>query len=141
MRVDNWEIRLIEFAYTVQHEPFVWGETDCASIVRRGVEIMLEKSPITNKLVPKWTSLKTALNRYNNTDISNMFEATGARLIHKSYMSNGDIILSKLLDGDSLPMLSLALPGGKILVSTMETGVQIGKSACIDAESEVWRYE
>ena len=60
MRVDSWDVRLVEFAREVVGLSFTWGVTDCATLVRRTQSVLLGKDPWKG-YAPNWTTKRGAV--------------------------------------------------------------------------------
>lgn len=53
------ERALLRWAAEEAGKPLVWGETDCASLVRRGLSVLFGEDRLYR--IPAWTSAKEAL--------------------------------------------------------------------------------
>ena len=40
MRVENWNGKLIDWASKQIGKPFIWGETDCGTLIRQGLQVI-----------------------------------------------------------------------------------------------------
>lgn len=84
---------LIKWAETKIGLPFVWGKSDCTTIVIEGISLYYGiELPVINT----WTSLKDALKafkQYNSPD--NILKNTGFSKVPKNFEQTGDILVWK----------------------------------------------
>jgi len=92
-RVPDWDLRLVEYASDMIGKPFVWGQTDCTTIVFKGLEVMYDYD-FTKGL--KWhTTLRTAVNLYKKTGgIEKVLLKKGACGIGLGFATTGDVLIS-----------------------------------------------
>lgn len=126
------------YASAMRGLPFEWGKTDCASIVRAGLELTYEKDLFDGKIKP-WTSLKTAASRWKSIDLENLLLSLGAQEVSPQHTQAGDLAIGPELDENQLPQLALVLPVSKVLISTPEYGVQIIHVSDLLPGTRYWR--
>lgn len=84
---------LIKWAESKIGLPFVWGKSDCTTIVIEGISLYFGiELPVINT----WTSLKEALKafkQYNSPD--NILKNTGFFKVQKNFEQTGDILVWK----------------------------------------------
>lgn len=141
MRVENWDTWLVQFANEMRDREFVWGETDCVTIMRGGLKAILGRDPLKGKL-QSWKSQIGALRAFKRIAFSPtiLLADTGAVRVLPNFASSGDVAIGPETDKNNLPSISLLLPGRKALVSTPETGVIIIDKLALTTGTEFWRY-
>ena len=95
MRTRNWDTRLVTWAERVRGQPFVWGETDCGSLVKQAYKI------ITGKRCPwPYYKGKTAAMRAM-TKVGGIPAALEkvAKPVGRGFAQSGDVVLVKVDDG------------------------------------------
>jgi len=137
MRKKNFEIELVKYANEINNSPFEWGVTDCATIVRKSIEIMLGEDIFD---LPLWDSLKTARSIVRDLNILKLMGDVGGLPITLSYAHTGDIGLYPNLDDNGLPQFCVVLPRRKILISTIHKGVEITELYSLLENTTFWRY-
>lgn len=84
---------LIKWAETKIGLPFIWGKSDCTTIVIEGISLYYNlEMPVENT----WTSLKDALKsfkKYNSPD--NILKNMGFFTVQKNFEQTGDILAWK----------------------------------------------
>ncbi len=66
-RIENWDSALVRYAETVLGEAFKWGRTDCAAVVRNGLNEILGLDPWKGH-VEVWRSKVKALRIASSLD-------------------------------------------------------------------------
>jgi hypothetical protein len=59
-RVRNWDVLLTEWAIEQIGRPFLWGQTDCMSLVRRAAAVLYGGVDPFTERVPRWSDAATA---------------------------------------------------------------------------------
>jgi hypothetical protein len=143
MRLRNWDVRLVHFQTEVLGASFVWGETDCASLVRRALEVMYSPDdiPLPPKL-PRWTTEAGALRAHKRFGgVSGALEAGGAQRASLAFVQQGDVLVG-LDPAGGVPGAAVVVQGG-FLVASVELGVLRRRLRDLrrapPAELEVWR--
>lgn len=140
-RVLNWDVRLVEFAREVRGQPYVWGETDCATLVRRALTVMHGEDPLPDD-VGAWTTRIGALRVAGRTDVEDALYRAGGWEVRPPYATAGDVALAQPHgQGDPLPTLSVLLPRGKVLTSTPQLGVAVLARDSLDPGTRYFRHE
>lgn len=139
-RVDNWDRRLVEFAATVVGRPFKWGQTDCASIVRRGLTQVFSQD-VWKGHVGEWKTKRGALGVSGRTEPQEALRASGAVEVGKHYAWSGDVALGDSVDDHGMLQVALLLPTRKAMTSTPENGVVIVDKLKLAEGTTFWRYE
>ncbi len=120
-RVANWDTRLVQFARTHLGRDFRWGATDCVTLTRRAVGVILGFDPFGDDL-PKIRSKKTAL-KLKGLDAVECVLSSGAVEQGWHFGWSGDVAVGPGVDAHGLPAVSVLLPQRRALVSTAEKGV------------------
>lgn len=140
MRIENYDVEIVRYAKAIKGEPLVWGDTDCANIVRNGIYILLGRDPFKGSL-KRWTGLKSAKNRADAVPVLDRLFNSGAIEVERLFSSIGDVALGPATDPEGLPQLSLILTRRKVLISTQEYGVQIVPLETLSDGTRFFRYE
>lgn len=139
VRVPNYDIKIVQYAKSLRGSSLVWGDTDCASVVRGGLVILLGKDPLPD--LKSWSGLKSAKNRANEMPVPDRLINSGAIEVHRKFSSIGDVAVGPSSDIEELPQLSMVLTNQKILISTQEFGVQIVPFDVLVEDTRFFRYE
>lgn len=122
LRVRDWDVALVQFASTMQGKPFKYGTTDCAYVVRGALKAMYGKDLLRG--MGSYRTLRDArkLAKSVGSVPAYLKEHLGCKRIRRNFTQAGDIVV---LPGDErLPSLAVVV-GGKLMVSVVDTGVQI----------------
>ena len=124
MRPITWEIDLVDWANRMRGKPFVWGETDCASLGRQMVLLLTETDPAPEVTYHDLRSAQTYLKAHS---LAMWLDRAGAVVVPEGYAfaQSGDILVGKDRDHPGMPGCAFAA-GGKWVVVSVEQGVQIG---------------
>jgi len=126
-RVRDWRTRLIAWSAEQVGKPFVWGETDCASLVRAALMECFGKD-VTG--VPTWRSKRGAANVLKKYPPLEVLGWLGAEKRTVAFARAGDVV--SLPDTDTLGDVALGVwIDGACLVSTQKGGVQLVPAAQI----------
>ena len=137
-RIERWDSELTYFAERVRRDDYAWGQTDCASIVRRGLMLLYGKD-IWKGAVPSYRSIKGAVRVAGSHDIIEVLEGTGAKEIQPGFATAGDVAV--LSDPEyPLPRVALLIMGRKALVSDPDKGVSIIDHLLLN-DPRFFRYE
>lgn len=124
-RLPNFDYHLTLFAREMVGKEFVWGETDCGSLVRGAMKAMYGQDMFPH--APNWKSAAEAKKYCKNPDAGmDILVGVLARPVARNYEQPGDILLSPGADAAGLPRFAVILTAGQALVSTPEFGVQVG---------------
>ncbi|KKN45116.1 hypothetical protein LCGC14_0686180 [marine sediment metagenome] len=138
-RVENWDSRLVEFAREVTDQPFEWGVTDCASLARRGLEVVFGLD-LWRGHVGTWKTRRGALGVSGRTEHQEALRASGAVEVGKHYAWSADVALGDSVDDHGMLQVALLLPTRKAMTSTPERGVLIVDKLSLAEGTTFWRY-
>ena len=120
-RVRNWRTRLIAWSTAQVGRPFVWGETDCAALVRAALTECFDRDVVPE--VPSWHSKKEALRVLRAHDPVKTLEALGATRTTIGFARGGDIV-SMRAEADEVGGVALGVwVDGFCLVPSVKHGV------------------
>ncbi len=137
--VENWDSRLVELAREVVGEPFEWGVTDCASLVRRALKVMYGRD-VWKGHVGEWKTLRGAVGVNGRTDRQEALRSSGAVEVAKSYAWSGDVALGASEDDHGMLQVAVLLPTRKAMTSTPRDGVVIVDKLSLAEGTTFWRY-
>lgn len=124
MRVFNWDHKLVRFAEQERGRSYEWGETDCASLVRRAMDIMYGEDKFPN--APNWTTevgAKRALGKIDN--VNQCIIDIGGEDVHKNFRRNGDIVTG-IDNNENFPGMGVVVDV-EVLTSSPEYGVYLAR--------------
>lgn len=137
--VANWDRRLVEFANEVRDQPFEWGQTDCASLVRRGLQAVFGED-VWKGHVGEWKTKRGALTVSGKTDYEDALLASGAVEMGFHYAWAGDVALGVKEDQHGMIPIALLVPTRKVITSTPRTGVVIVDKLMLEEGTRFFRY-
>lgn len=137
VRVANHEVLVIDLAERMRGEPFVWGQTDCASICRRTLTVMLGVDPWREAL-PSYTTLREARRAFSKVDMTRIWD--DASEVRDRLIVTGDIGIAPHLDGHRLPSLYVALPRSLALIANPSEGTRTIPRAQLLEGTRWYRY-
>jgi hypothetical protein len=137
VRVANHEVLVIELAERIRGEPFVWGQTDCASVCRRILTVMLGVNPWRDAF-PRYTTLREARRAFRKVDMTSIWD--GALEVRDRLIVTGDIGIAPQLDGHRLPSLYVALPRSLALIANPAEGTTTIPRAQLLEGTRWYRY-
>lgn len=118
-RVRNWDAKLVAWAERVRGEAFVWGETDCASLVREACAEMYGEELFLQ--APSYESKKEALRVATETGgVEEALRRLGATEVGMTFARQGDVLVGENSDGS--PGAAVVVDG-KAVVSREKAGV------------------
>lgn len=138
-RLHNWDTWLVEFAIKMIGQPFKWGQTDCATLVRNGLRSIYGRD-VWRGHVGIWTARRGALIVSNRTKPKMALRASGAVETHTKHAWSGDVALGPSMDAHGMFQLSLLIPNRKALTSTPETGVIVVDTLSLTKGTRFWHY-
>lgn len=139
MRLRNWNVAIKQRADELVGSKFIWGETDCVSVIRiMAVEIFGED--VFAGVVPGYTTeigAKRALSRVG--DFNDLAVQAGCVEVPRTMMTDGDLIISDYGDYQNVAMVV----GGKLFVASVEEGLQYMSLRYLadDSEFRVYRID
>lgn len=129
-RVRNWDVSIVQFAKEVVGKPFVWGETDCASLLYRVYEIMHGQKP---DVVLRYTTAKGALSAHQRTGgTEKVVRDLGALDIERP-AKYGDIIFYKGPEEHPWDNIAIYVPPN-ILIANEKDGIKFVSRNSLDME-------
>jgi hypothetical protein len=138
-RVENWDRRLVEFVRLMNGQPFEWGRTDCATLVRRGLKTEFGED-VWKGHVGTWKTKRGALGVSGRTDYEDALRASGATEVGIHYAWSGDVALASREDDHGMFSTGLLVPTRKVLTSTPETGVVLLDKLQLQPGTKFFRY-
>lgn len=140
-RVMNASVELVKLARSLRGEELVWGETDCATLVRRAARTLYGEDRFAH--VGNWTTLRGAARVFRRLSVEDCLRGARMHEVGVAYATTGDVILRPNLDADELPRFAVMLTGGKALVSTREDGVCAvpAREWLSEDGVQVWRFD
>lgn len=120
-RERNWDLALHELRLSLVGAPFVWGETDCVSVVRRSWELVFGGDLLEH--LPHYASgseARAALSMTGGLGMAMLDH--GALTFPLTFAQTGDVVNGPEDPGHGFPFVGLVV-GREVLTSTMEQGV------------------
>ena len=94
----NADVRLLEFMHAEMGRPYLWGDTDCGSLVRRATAVVYGADLFDD--VPAWTDRDGAEQAQQATGgVRALMLAMGARMLPLAYAQTGDVVVGPTEDG------------------------------------------
>ncbi len=120
MKVDNYDYKLIEWVNTQLGKPYIWGETDCGTLVRKGLNIVYKKDCFHD--TASWSSETECRKIWDDLGgVDKAFLDFGAKKIKGTYAQTGDVAV---LEIGKLLTASMVIGSGKLLFSSIDKGVE-----------------
>lgn len=120
------ESKLIQWAISIQGLPYIWGQTDCGTLVRKGLCIYLNRDPFKN--IPSWENENEARKIWSDLGgVDKAFIDLGAIKIEPSYRHTGDVALLTILNDDT----AVLVINDRFLFSTLQ-GIKFRKLITFD---------
>lgn len=135
LRPRNWDIALAQWARSIAGSPFVWGETDCGSLVRYSLKAVHGRDMLARE--PKYKTLLGAKRAAAKTTVASALESVGANRLPWSVAQAGDVALFGVgVDGwDSVGIVL----DEYVLMTGLERGVFIVRRIDVTQEPAVMR--
>ena len=137
--VANWDRRLVEFAAVVVGQPFEWGQTDCVSLVRRGLQLMFNED-VWKGHVGEWKTKRGAITVSGKTDYEDALLTSGGVEVGYHYASSGDVALGPNEDEHGMLQMALLVPTRKVITATPEVGVALVDKLRLEEGTRFYRY-
>lgn len=118
MRVPNWDVLLFRWSVSVVGQPYEWGRTDCASLVRQAMTIVYGSDPFD---VRPWSTKRQALTRLKAVgSVEDALRAAGMVPVALRHAQGGDVLCEAVSDGYG----ACGVVVGRVVVwATQEDGV------------------
>lgn len=122
-RVNNWEQQLLIAARARVGEPFAWGTSDCAALVRWAMTLMWGEELWPD--LPTWSSVAEAARvvRDHGT-VAQLLAVQGYRRVERWHVQTGDIVVDPEAFG-GLGSAGIVLNGTHLLSTEEDVGVTI----------------
>ena len=136
IRVLNSDVLLIQFAKSVKGAEFKWGETDCASLVRKSLRIIYGHD--VWGIIGHWSTEIGAARIVNKVgmDVDVGMRNTGAHIVERPYVKWGHVAT------DTIHQFGMVLPAGAFLGSDEQSNtVMITKLANVGNDFTFWSYD
>ncbi len=137
--IENWDRWLVEFARAADGQAFEWGRTDCASLVRRGLQTIFGKD-VWKGHVGTWKTRRGALGVSGRTDYVDALLASGAVEVGFHFAWSGDVALASREDEHGMFSTGLLVPTRKVLTSTPREGVVLLDKLQLEPGTKFYRY-
>lgn len=123
-RCRDWRARLHAWSQTVKGQPFAWGKTDCATLVRQALFEMFGAEVVPQ--LPRWDSATAALRvlREYGPPGKILLDA-GAELTTLPFMRAGDIVVADSPEEDSGGVGLFVVLDGTAVLGSWRTGVWV----------------
>lgn len=125
---------LVTWADAQRGKPFKWGDTDCATMVRKACRVMHGVDPF---VLPAWKSKAKALRVFAECGGIAKALAEIAQPVGRGFAWTGDIAL--LEDETALGNSLMVVIDSRVLVSQPETGVTLEDRSILPASTSFWR--
>ena len=120
MKVDNYDYKLIEWVNTQLRRPYIWGDTDCGSVVRKGLNIIYGKDKFN--AISTWDSEEICRKIWDDLGgVDKAFLDFGAKKIKRTYAQTGDVAV---LEIGKLLTAAMVISCNKLLFSSTDKGVE-----------------
>lgn len=138
LRQPDWGVRLFGWSESVVGEPFIWGETDCGSLVKGAVESMYGETPKPWR-EHTYTSEKEALRvQVQVRGVSGALRSLGAEDVTLAYAQSGDVVVRPPRQGRATFRAGVVV-SGTLVVASIEEGVCRVPLDAVDEDSTVLR--
>lgn len=119
--IDNYNTKLIEWVNTQIGKSYTWGETDCGTLVRKGLAIILNRDPFPD--IPAWDSELVCREIWDKlSGVDNAFISFGAKKILGTFVQTGDIAV---LEIGKFLTATLVISPDKMLFASTDKGVEV----------------
>jgi hypothetical protein len=140
MRQPGWEFRLVAYANSQVGRPFVWGETDCYSLVREALECVYDADLLPHIIYTSKAKATTAARAFPQPGAA--LSDFGAVRVPLPNAQSGDVLLMPGDDGLGLPRFAVVVDGrGRVLTSDPGAGAEVLRASNIPPDSTAWRWD
>ena len=142
-RQQQWRPALLAWAAEVRGQPFVWGTTDCAALVRTALHLQFGMDVFAR--LPRWATAYQAARAWDafcSGGYAATFEQMGAREIRgrrRGRWPMGSILIGRE-DVGRLPAFGVYVQP-VVVQSDQEHGVQWSDPTTADALESAWLFE
>ena len=112
--VSGWRPALMAWGERQRREGWAWGDTDCCTLTRKGLEILFERDVINAEYSSRQGA--HAWMRSQGATAARLLEARGASLQPAGTIDAGDVIVRPGSD-EGMPRIALALDSEVLLTS------------------------
>ncbi|MCK4300178.1 MAG: hypothetical protein KAX80_11630 [Planctomycetes bacterium] len=134
LRIMTWDTDLMDYVSSVLDEPFEWGRTDCASLVRGAVGAMYGHDVLK---VGRYKTLAGARRTLKLVgSYKDALAHAGAEEVPIGFRQRGDVAILPDTDVEGFPGLGVVVRGGMLTVGPEE----IVRIVPIDEDSVVMRF-
>lgn len=131
-RVPNWDLRLLQWAESMNGKPFAWGETDCGSLVRSAMQNIYGVDAFGG--VGRYSTRAAALKRQSETGgVYAALTAAGWSEIPLPFAQQGDVLIHP---GDGMPGAGVVV-ARQVLITNPDHGVQLVSWRLFRAEPDI----
>lgn len=136
-RPANWHHRLMQYAAAQQGQPFVWGQTDCGSLVRGALPALYAEDPLAGW--PGYHTVRAAQRiRAQCGGVAAVLRQLGATPIAPGFATAGDVACCPAAGPADPERAVLALDGGWLVTDPAE-GVRVVARIAWPAETVILR--
>lgn len=120
IRVPNWDIWLLEWAESMTRRPYIWGETDCGSLVRAAMRGIYGVDAFEH-IRPYRTRAQAGRRQRETGGVYGALVGAGWHEVATSLAQQGDVLIH---DGDGFPGAGIVV-ARQVLVTSAARGVQL----------------
>ena len=136
MRIRNWDVAVVEWATRLEGAQFVWGLTDCGTLVRRMASLMYGEDIF---VLDRWKSARGAQVVVARAgSVAAILDAVGDEL-NVRYASTGDVIVQpggcSVTGFDSV----MAVVDGRVFVATPNKPLKLELITALVGGMRAWR--
>jgi hypothetical protein len=113
-RVTHWQCQLLLWGAAQRRMKWAWGETDCGTLMRQGLEVVFGRSMMDISYTSREEA--RAWMQEMGTSASEYFEGCGAVRQPRYTLRGGDVVV-RPGTSDKLPRLALALDDEVLITS------------------------
>ena len=137
-RIDNYDVKLVQWANRMSGLSYEWGVTDCGALIRTACHIMYDYDLFQG--LPYWDSKLTALKTLKSVgSISNALKSIGAFKLHISQAQAGDFIIESKPDINGMQSTVIVITTIQYLVTDPKGICSLIRKEDLDKASFVLR--
>lgn len=122
-RVLDWRTRLVDWGLALRGRPFVWGQTDCATLARQALVLCFGRDLTVH--VPLWHSAREAAEILKQHPIVDELKALGAEERPLAFARAGDLVLMEETDDIGGVSIGVVIDASAVVASSTVDGVQL----------------